>query len=55
MGISNPTMHLRGQPDPPPAQPEDPVQLLTQLAQLHGQGVLTDAEFETQKARLLSN
>jgi hypothetical protein len=56
MGISNPTVHVRGQqdlPSSPPAPPEDPVQLLTQLAQLRTQGMLTDAEYETQKARLL--
>jgi hypothetical protein len=46
----------RGQPDLP-AQPaaaaEDPVQLLAQLARLHTQGVLSDFEFDKQKARLL--
>ncbi len=35
-----------------PANP-DPVVLLAQLAQLHQQGVVTDAEFAAQKARIL--
>jgi len=32
---------------------EDSMQKLTQLAQLHQQGVLTDAEFEVQKQKIL--
>jgi hypothetical protein len=37
-----------------PAQPAaDPIAELKQLAELHDQGVLTDAEFATQKARVL--
>jgi hypothetical protein len=40
-------------PSSPQAPPHDPVQLLTQLAQLRTQGMLSDAEYETQKARLL--
>jgi hypothetical protein len=69
MGIdlSNAEVHVRGQRDQPtgfqsqsaaptsaPAS-EDPVQLLAQLAQLHAQGTVTDAEFEAQKARLLGS
>jgi hypothetical protein len=45
----------------PPAPPEQPggmsaeaVQRLQELAELNKQGVLTDAEFAEQKARLLS-
>jgi hypothetical protein len=39
---------------PPPAAPEaDPIQLLKDLAALRDQGVLTDEEFEMQKARVL--
>jgi archaellin len=34
-------------------QAEDTVQALTQLAELHRQGVLTDDEFQAQKAKLL--
>jgi len=39
-------------PHPPP--PVDPVQALKDLAQLREQGVLTDAEFSAQKARILA-
>jgi hypothetical protein len=38
----------------PPPPPADPVQALKDLAQLHEQGVLTDAEFSAQKARILA-
>jgi hypothetical protein len=44
---------------PPPPPPEaaaatpDPIQQLTQLAALRDSGALTEAEFETQKARIL--
>jgi hypothetical protein len=69
MGIdlSDAEVHVRGQRSGPTlvqAQSEalasaptgeDPVQLLAQLAQLHAQGTVTDAEFESQKARLLGN
>jgi Short C-terminal domain len=41
-------------PPPPPPPPADPVQALKDLAELHEQGVLTDAEFSAQKARILS-
>jgi len=40
---------------PPPPPPTDPVQALKDLAELHAQGVLTDAEFSAQKARILSS
>jgi hypothetical protein len=40
----------------PPAQPApDPVAQLKDLADLKAQGVLTDAEFEAQKARILGS
>jgi hypothetical protein len=38
---------------PAPAAP-DMVTQLTQLAQLKAQGILTDAEFEAQKAKILA-
>jgi len=38
----------------PPAPPVDPIQALKDLAELHEQGVLTDAEFSAQKARILA-
>jgi Short C-terminal domain len=41
-------------PPPPPAAPADPIQALKDLAELHEQGVLTDAEFSAQKARILA-
>jgi hypothetical protein len=36
-----------------PAQEEDPVDKLAKLAELREKGMLTDAEFESQKARIL--
>jgi hypothetical protein len=42
-------------PPPPPAMPApDPLAQLQELANLKAQGVLTDAEFEAQKARILA-
>ena len=40
-------------PTPPPAQAQDTVEQLKQLADLRSQGLLTDDEFEAQKAKLL--
>ena len=44
-------------PAPPPPQAggmsDDSIEKLKQLAQLHEQGVLTDAEFEVQKQKIL--
>jgi hypothetical protein len=43
---------------PPPAAPApaaDPIEQLKDLADLKAQGVLTDAEFEAQKARILGS
>jgi Short C-terminal domain len=42
-------------PPPPPAAAPDPVAQLTQLAQLHAQGILTDEEFAAQKAKILGS
>ena len=36
-----------------PAPQQDTLAMLTQLGQLHKDGVLTDAEFEAQKAKIL--
>lgn len=47
----------QGQAPPPPAPaapPRDTVQQLKDLAELKAQGILTDAEFATQKARILA-
>jgi hypothetical protein len=42
-------------PAPPPAAPApDPIAQLKQFAELHSQGILTDAEFEGQKAKILN-
>lgn len=38
---------------PPPAAESDVTSQLTQLAQLHDQGILTDEEFAAKKAQLL--
>ena len=40
-------------PPPPAAAGEDPVAQLERLAALKQQGILTDAEFEAQKAKIL--
>lgn len=42
------------QPPPPPAPPRDTVTQLKELAELKSQGILTDAEFQGQKAKLLA-
>jgi membrane protease subunit (stomatin/prohibitin family) len=42
-------------PPPQAAAPEaDPIERLRQLGELHEQGILTDAEFEAQKAKVLA-
>ena len=40
-------------PPPPPPPQADPIAQLKDLASLHDQGVLTDAEFAAQKAKVL--
>jgi hypothetical protein len=42
-------------PLPPAAPARDPVAQLKDLAELKSQGILTDAEFEAQKAKILSS
>jgi hypothetical protein len=42
-------------PPPPPAAAPDTVSQLKDLADLKAQGVLTDAEFEAQKAKILAS
>jgi Short C-terminal domain len=39
---------------PPPPPPRDTVTQLKELAELKSQGILTDAEFQAQKAKLLA-
>ena len=43
-------------PPPPPTAPaRDPVAQLKDLAELKAQGILTDAEFDAQKAKILAS
>jgi len=41
-------------PAPAPADAPDPIAQLTQLAELKNQGILTEAEFQAQKAKILA-
>jgi hypothetical protein len=41
------------QPAPPPPAAADPIAQLKELAELRNQGILTDAEFAAQKAKIL--
>jgi hypothetical protein len=43
------------EPPPAPAPAPDPLAQLKQLGELHQQGILTDAEFEAQKAKILAS
>lgn len=55
------TAQTQSQAAPSPPAPaasglsEDALEKLKQLGQLHDQGVLSDAEFEAQKAKVLGN
>jgi Short C-terminal domain len=40
---------------PPPAPAADPIAQLKDLAELRSQGILTDAEFDAQKAKILAS
>ena len=42
------------QAPPPAAAPADPVEQLTKLGQLRDSGVLTEEEFQAQKAKILN-
>jgi hypothetical protein len=42
-------------PPPPPAPARDQVAQLKDLAELKSQGILTDAEFDAQKAKILAS
>lgn len=42
-------------PPPPPAAAPDTVTQLKELADLKSQGILTDAEFDAQKAKILAS
>ena len=43
------------EPAPAPAPAADPISQLKELAELKSQGILTDAEFEAQKAKILAS
>jgi hypothetical protein len=47
-----PPQYYQQQP-PPAAPPRDTVTQLKELAELKSQGILTDAEFQAQKAKIL--
>ncbi len=42
------------QPQAPPAPPVDTITQLKELAELKSQGILTEAEFQAQKAKVLA-
>ena len=42
-------------PEPAPAAAPDPIEQLQKLADLKNQGILTEAEFEAQKAKILAS
>jgi hypothetical protein len=42
-------------PAPAPASDTDRIAALTQLGELHASGVLTDAEFELEKSKILAS
>lgn len=48
-----PQYYQQPPPPPPPAPPRDTVTQLKELAELKSQGILTDAEFQAQKAKIL--
>jgi hypothetical protein len=53
-----PQQYYQAPPQPAPAPapaPVDPLAQLKELAELKAQGILTDAEFEAQKARILAS
>ena len=58
VGRNRSTQQQQSAPEPQNAQPaaaRDPVAQLKELAELKNQGILTDAEFEAQKAKILAS
>ena len=54
--VQQPPPVQQAPPPPPPAAPAvDPIEQLTKLAQLRDSGVLTEAEFQAQKAKILGS
>ena len=52
-GYAEPPQQQQYEPAPAPPPAVDPIQQLTQLAELRKQGLVTDEEFAAQKAKLL--
>jgi Short C-terminal domain len=50
-----PPQYAQPAPAPAPAAAPDPITQLKELAELKNQGILTDAEFQAQKARILAS
>jgi Short C-terminal domain len=50
-----PPQYAQPAPAPAPAPAPDPIEQLTKLAELKNQGILTDAEFQAQKAKILAS
>jgi hypothetical protein len=50
-----PPQYAQPAPAPAPAAAQDPIEQLKELAELKNQGILTDAEFQAQKARILAS
>ena len=50
-----PQYYAQPAPAAPAAPAVDPIEQLTKLAELKNQGILTEAEFATQKARILGS
>ena len=52
---AQPPQYQQPAPPPPAAPAVDPIEQLTKLAELKNQGILTEAEFAAQKARILAS
>ena len=50
-----PQQYAQPAPAPAPAPAPDPIEQLQKLADLKNQGILTEAEFEAQKAKILAS
>ncbi len=50
-----PQYYQQPAPAPPPPPAVDPIEQLTKLAELKNQGILTEAEFAAQKAKILAS
>src|SRR5262245_36338269 len=50
-----PQQYAQPAPAPAPAPAVDPIEQLQKLAELKNQGILTEAEFEAQKAKILAS